>query len=244
MKWSWLLIGLILPVLGCTKSEGEQEPKDKRETSITIERTHKEHPIGVAAPQEERIEISGLLLQQNELLMLPDSDDNKYEGGCNLWKTYNSEEYYEIVVYSKYLLVQLLENGSIHNFVVFSRTDEDLLDNYFANEKPIYISFFTEWVIGIYKHYLFTDVGTGPFVRGLRIIDLDTGSLIYEGNWNRKAFQFDDEYHVRVFKYFKEYTPNAENPDNLVDYVLHEYRLDLSTGDQRDLQRSEIFIGN
>ena len=49
---------------------------------------------------------------------------------------------------------------------------------------------------------------------------------------------------MRVFKYHGEHSPNAENPDNLVDYVLHEYLLHLSSRKVYDLHKSEVFIGN
>jgi len=75
-------------------------------------------------------------------------------------------------------------------------------------------------------------------------MQFNTQEVVYEGRRNQKQFQFMDDNNVRVFKYHGEHSPNAENSDNLVDYVLHEYLLHLSSRKVYDLHKSEVFIGN
>ena len=77
--------------------------------------------------------------------------------------------------------------------VIFVKKNVDKYNKFLPCEKIISQCDFkienkwAEYFMGIYKHYLFTDVGTGPS-RGLIIYDLNTKNMVFESDYSRPIF--------------------------------------------------------
>jgi hypothetical protein len=180
------------------------------------------------------IDLSAIELLKNSRknLSIRESDDNKFIGYINLHYLNPDIKIGDVYIYEKYILLEEFWNDGngwfTGGFNVYEYSPDIKINEYKMMGNKIYSCigepFFCK---GIYNDYLFIDMGTGPGIRGVEIIDLKNNEILlsagYEG-WfyfnnnevgglvlsERNVKYYDDD----IQTIFYNYKENAIIPEN------------------------------
>jgi hypothetical protein len=142
------------------------------------------------------------LIENNELsvelfeiaqanLYVMDTDDNKFIGYANLYKTYPELHIGNIYIYEKYIVLeefyQIGERWYGSGFRIYEY-DKNLRYSEYKNlGKKLYDCIGeNKWFQGINSGLLFIDLGTGPGTRGIDIVDLANNTTVLSAGYYRR----------------------------------------------------------
>jgi hypothetical protein len=113
------------------------------------------------------------------------------------------------------------------------KNEEIFTKDYYKSEKPLYISpkNSDESVIGLFDHWLFIDGGTSPGPHQLKIVDLNSRKLVFDGEWytGKKVIDRIDDTTFIVYKYNNDRKYIDENANDIYYCTLSAYSLNLET---------------
>jgi hypothetical protein len=180
--------------------------------------------------------------KSKEVLRIRDSKDNLFLGGITDYKKTESDKVAEIYVYENYIIFTRVINHSVNGFEVYPNHRNILYENYSSNDLIVKRES-TYWFLGLYNNFLLVDIGTGPGIRGLEIIDLKNSKTVYEGLWNGENIKFIDDDTIIVCKYFNEREP-MDDRGWTYKYKLHLYSFNFKTLTEKDINEIEELVSN
>lgn len=138
------------------------------------------------------------------------SPKDKYLGKVRLE---NNPKYYEVIYYEKYVILGLLDGRNMSGFSVYINKQKNV-DSY-DRETPVYTSPKNEpaCFMCIYDDYLFTDYGTSPGHRGLKVSDLTNNTTLFEGSHYYP--QIENIWNVEFINDNEVYVYNWVNPESI-----------------------------
>jgi hypothetical protein len=204
----------------------------------------------------ETIEIDLSSFELSEInkanLFIRPSDDNRFIGYIELNSLNPDIKIGGVYIYERYIVLeeffQSRNQWFVGGFNVYEYVEDIKINEYKIIGNLIYSCTGDPfWFQGIYNDYLFIDIGTGPGIRGVQVIDLNNNEILlsagYE-NWfwfqdnivgglvmNERSVRNFDENIQTIFLNYMENATLPEETHGLFPLFVIEYRYNIITNE-------------
>jgi hypothetical protein len=160
-------------------------------------------------------------------ISIRDTNNNKFMGYINLNRIYPEMPIGDVYVYEKYIvLVEFFQQGGEwygDGFNVYEYDENIKYSEYKIKGNKLHECSGPYFFEGIYNDLLFSDIGTGPGIRGIEIFDLANNSFVLAGAYYGSFYFHNNIVNGLVF------TKWSISRGSLEDSIIDKYNEYLET---------------